>query len=139
MSVIVTSEDLGKTVPLTFINPVSSAFPVEYIKVYRTERDGTELYEIAKFAVSSSGAGAVTTWADVNYTLPNTYTAFMGEMSPDILGFKQLAPMMKMDLATLGPVIRWMILLYGVPVMYAPKKWMRFKNIKSTVPGFIGR
>ena len=40
---------------------------------------------------------------------------------------------MKMDLALLGPAYRWMILLYGVPQMYAPKKWMKFINIKSNV------
>ncbi len=70
--------------------------------------------------------------------LANTYTAFMGEMSEEVIAFKQLTPMMKMDLATLGPVIRWMILMYGVPVMYAPKKFMKYTNIKADVPGYIG-
>ena len=55
----------------------------------------------------------------------------MGEFTPEVIAFKQLAPIMKMDLAQLGPVYRWMILIYGVPQLYAPKKWMKYKNIKS--------
>ena len=63
--------------------------------------------------------------------MANTYTAFMGELTPEVIAFKQLAPIMKMDLAILGPSYRWMVLLYGVPQLYAPGKWMKFKNIKA--------
>ena len=80
----------------------------------------------------SINASGVTTVVDKNYTMPNTYTAFMGEFTPEVIAFKQLAPIMKMDLALLGPAYRWMILLYGVPQLYAPKKWMKFINIKAS-------
>lgn len=130
--------DVDKAVKLTIKNPTSTAFPIEYVRVYRTEKDGEQFYEIGRFPVTSPNSGADTVIVDKGEVIANTYTAFMGEMSPDILAFKQLAPMMKMDLATLGPVIRWMVLLYGVPVIYAPKKWMRFTNIKADVPGYIG-
>ncbi|MNI29159.1 hypothetical protein D3C77_520370 [compost metagenome] len=138
VTVTLTGSDLQKGVQLHIKNAVSTAFPIEYIKVYRSEKDGSTLYEVAKFAVASPLSGAETIYVDKCEVMANTYTAFMGEMSPDILGFKQLAPMMKMDLATLGPVVRWMILLYGVPVLYAPRKWMRFTNIKADVPGNVG-
>jgi hypothetical protein len=138
ISVTLTGSDLQKGVQLHIKNPTSTAFPIEYIRLYRSERDGNQLYEVAKFAVSTPLSGAETLYVDKCEVMANTYTAFMGEMSPDILGFKQLAPMMKMDLATLGPVVRWMILMYGVPVLYAPRKWMRFTNIKADVPGTIG-
>jgi hypothetical protein len=138
VSVTLASGDLQKGVILKVTNPASTAFPIDYIKVYRTEKDGSKFYEVDKVAVANPGSGQLTNYVDVCKTMANTYTAFMGEMSPDVLGFKQLAPMMKMDLATLGPVIRWMVLLYGVPVLYAPKKWMKYTNIKADVPGFIG-
>lgn len=70
--------------------------------------------------------------------MPNTYTSFMGEFTPEVIAFKQLAPIMKMNLATLGPCIRWMILIYGVPQLYAPKKWVKIKNIKATAKGAPG-
>jgi hypothetical protein len=50
-------------------------------------------------------------------------------MDNEVLAFKQLAPLMKMDLAVIGPAIRWMILLYGTLVMYAPRKWVRIINV----------
>ena len=136
--VITVATATDKGINLAITNPASTAFPIEYIRLYRTEKNGTQFYEVAKFAVASAGSGAVTNYVDNGAVLANTYTAFMGEMGGDILAFKQLAPMMKMDLATLGPVIRWMVLMYGVPVIYAPKKWMRFTNIKADVPGYIG-
>jgi hypothetical protein len=137
-NIALASTDLAKGVQIDITNPASTSFPVDYIRIYRSEKDGSALYEVAKIPVASTGASAVTTYVDNGETIANTYTCFMGEMSPDVLAFKQLAPLMKMDLATLGPVIRWMILMYGVPVIYAPKKWMRFKNVKADVPGFIG-
>lgn len=137
VTVTLTGTDLQKGVQLSIANPASTAFPAEFIRVYRTEKDGANFFEVAKFAVANINSGGITTYVDKCETLANTYTAFMGEMSSEVLAFKQLAPMMKMDLGTLGPVIRWMILLYGVPVLYAPKKWMRFTNIKADVPGFV--
>jgi hypothetical protein len=150
----ITSALLNDGINIQITNPASTAFPIEYIRVYRTEPNGSasltngapsgaptsvtsDFFEVAKFAVSSQSSGATMTYCDLGTIMANTSQAFMGEMSGDVLGFKQLAPMMKMDLATLGPVIRWMILLYGVPVLYAPKKWMRFINIKADMPGYI--
>lgn len=130
--------DGAGSITVTVKNPASTAFPIEYIRVYRTEANGEAFYEVGRYAVTSDTSGATTVILDKGEVLANTYTAFMGEMSPEIIAFKQLAPLMKMDLATLGPVIRWMILLYGVPIIYAPKKWMRFTNIKADVPGYMG-
>lgn len=135
--VTLTSADFASGVQLTITNPASTSFPIEYIRVYRTEKDGDKFYEVDKFAVDNPGSGATTVHVDNGDIIANTYTAFMGEMAPDIIAFKQLAPIMKMDLATLGPVIRWMILMYGVPVIYAPRKWMRFTNIKADTPGYV--
>lgn len=129
--VAITGADLSKVVSLVITNAATSVYPVDYFQVYRTEANGATAYAIGKVAASSAVAGSVTNYTDANATMPNTYTAFMGEMNENVLAFKQLAPIMKMDLATLSPSYRWMILLYGVPVLYAPKKWMRFKNIKA--------
>lgn len=128
---VLASGDLLKSHNITITNAGSSVYPVDYFNVYRTEANGTAKFLIGKIAASSAAASSTTVFNDKNKVMPNTYTAFMGQMSEDVLTFKQLAPMMKMDLATLGPAYRWMILLYGVPVLYAPKKWMRFRNIKA--------
>lgn len=134
----VTAGDLTKGVKVTITNNASQVVAPEWFDIYRTEKDGTSKYKIASVPAASVAASGTTTWTDLNYTMPNTYTSFMGEFTPDVIAFKQLAPIMKMNLATLGPAIRWMILLYGVPVLYAPKKWMKFKNIKATANGSAG-
>lgn len=130
--VALTSEDLVKGVKVTITNASAMVVAPEWFCVYRTEANGKQKYCIAKIPAASINASGVTTFVDKNATMPNTYTAFMGEFTPEVLAFKQLAPIMKMDLALLGPSYRWMILLYGVPQMYAPKKWMKFVNIKAS-------
>lgn len=134
----VTASDLLKGVKVTITNAAAMVVAPEYFCVYRTEADGTAMYKIAEIPAASVAVSGTTDFIDVNETMPNTYTSFMGEFTPETIAFKQLAPIMKMNLATLGPSIRWMILLYGVPVLYAPKKWMRFKNIKATSRGSAG-
>lgn len=129
--VALTADDLVKGVKVTITNAAAMVVAPEWFCVYRTEANGKQKYCIAKIPAASINASGVTTFVDKNATMPNTYTAFMGEFTPEVLAFKQLAPIMKMDLALLGPAYRWMILLYGVPQMYAPKKWMKFVNIKA--------
>lgn len=130
-TVTITSGDYDKSIDVTIENAGTSVYPVDYYAIYRTEADGTQAFQIARIPASSSAQSSITVFNDRNETMPNTYTAFMGEMSEQVLAFKQLAPLTKMDLATLAPSYRWMLLLYGVPILYAPKKFMRFKNIKA--------
>lgn len=134
---VLASSDLSKTAKVTITNASSMSENVpEFFRVYRTEKDGTIGYCVLEIpadnaAHNATSANAVIYAYDVNDTMPNTYTTFMGEFTPEVLQFKQLAPMMKMNLATMGPSYRWMILMYGVPQLYAPKKWVKIKNIKA--------
>lgn len=130
--VVLDSESLGKGVDITITNATAMTVAPDYFNIYRSEKDGDKLYKVASVPAAAVTAGGTTTFHDINEIIANTQTAFMGEFTPDVIAFKQLAPIMKMKLATLGPCIRWMILLYGTPVLYAPKKWMKFTNIKCT-------
>jgi hypothetical protein len=55
----------------------------------------------------------------------------MVQMDLQNLAFKQLAPMLKIPLATLAASIRWMQLLYGTPIVYSPRKNIIFRNLKD--------
>lgn len=127
-----TDADLTKGINLTIKNSASMVVAPEYFSIYRTEANGTVPYCIAKISAKNITPAGVVGAIDSNSTMPNTYTAFMGEFTPEVITFKQLAPIMKMDLATLGPAYRWMILIYGVPQLFAPKKWCKIKNIKAS-------
>lgn len=102
--------------------------------VYRTKKDQTDTYyPIMKISVKEltdgydgAEAGSV---RDKNRTIPGCEESFLVEASTDVWAFKQLAPLMKMDLAVLSPATRFMLLLYGTPILYAPKKMVTFKNI----------
>jgi len=122
----------GQSVDLNFT--AGDANTVGY-KIYRTEKGGTEKYyciariSAAQLAIGVNGAAAGY-FRDKNYKIAGTEEAFLIDNSIDVWAFKQLAPLMKMDLAVLSPATRFMILLYGTPVLYAPKKMVTFKNIK---------
>ena len=136
-TVALDASSLVKGVKVTVKNSDSMVVAPEWIKVYRTEANGKAMYCIAELPVASVASGGETVFHDVNETMPNTYTAFMGEFTPEVIDFKQLAPIMKMNLATLGPSLRWMILLYGVPQLFAPRKWAKIKNIRSSNDRFV--
>ena len=138
-AVFASSDDGVKHVPLTITNAASIAVAPEFFKIYRTEKDGLTFYHIATVPALSVDANAETVINDKNFRLPNTFSAFMGQLDPTVIAFKQLAPLMKMDLAILAPSYRWMILLYGVPILYARKKWMRFINIKANNLAYAGQ
>lgn len=128
----------GRTLELTVTNAaVIGAFPPEFFRVYRTRpgRSGAVSTNLNDYALvmqvpaSSQVGGGTTVVSDVNLQLPFTSTAYIGEMTPSVLTFRQLMPMMKLDLAVLSPAYRWMILLYGTPIMFAPRKWIRMINV----------
>jgi len=100
-------------------------------KVYRTDKGGavtTFMVQVARTAVAGVYQ-ATTVVADLNGDLPGTFKGLLLDLTDQSLAFKQLSPMIKMPLAIISPAIRWMQLLYGTPVVYAPKKNVVFKNI----------
>jgi len=113
------------------INPATS-----YV-VYRTKKGVTDtaaefypLFTISKQELINGYDGAAQgSLRDKNRWLPDTDQAILFQMNNEVIEFAQLAPLMKMDLALLAPSYRFMILLYGTPFLYAPKKMVRIVNI----------
>ena len=129
----------GNSVVLTVDNAAAiGANPPEFCIIYRADvalgaaapADLTQYSEIARVAVTTQAAGAAAVvFNDTNAIMPFTETAYLGELTPSVLTFRQLAPLMRMDLAVLAPAYRWMIMLYGTPILFAPRKWVRMTNI----------
>lgn len=90
-------------------------------------------YPIFKVSTSdvASGydGGAATFVRDRNRFLPDTEEGFVTEMVDDVLSFKQLAPISKLDLAVLAMSRRFITFLFGTPILYTPKKMVRFINV----------
>lgn len=129
---------------LTITNAATiGAFAPEYFRVYRSVSSAVNTVPaslasyslIAQIPASSQAAGGTTIYNDLNASLPFTSTAYMGEMTPQVLTFRQLAPLMRLDLAVTGPQLNWTVLLFGTPIMYANKKWLKFANVGNlTIP-----
>lgn len=129
-AVTVGAGDLAKYIPLTITNAASVVTPPEWFNIYCTEADGSVVYLVAQVAASSVANDGTTVYNYVGLIMANTSIGFMGQMADNVIQWKQLAPLMKMDLAITGPNISWMILLYGMLQLYAPKQWARIINIK---------
>ena len=108
--------------------------------IYRTKVDKTSatdalnvFYPIFKVSAAELTAGydggAAGIVRDINRYIAGTEQALVPQFDTDVLAWKQLAPIMRMELATLSPSIRFMVLAYGTPVLFAPKKMARIINI----------
>ena len=89
------------------VTPSGTPLP-DWYEVFRSQADGTALRRIAR--VVSVGAGE-TTITDLNASLPFCTTAYMFQQNLECMSFKQLAPMVKIPLATIDSSVRWMQLL----------------------------
>lgn len=129
----------GDAIDLKF-TATAGVYPTTGFAIYRTKKDQTAgtanfypIFEISTAQLTNGfdgGAAGIT--RDRNRFLPDTEQAFMIQNDMEVHAFKQLAPLMKMDLAVLSPSYRFMILLYGTPILYAPKKMIRYVNIGKT-------
>lgn len=104
-------------------------------RIYRSETGSKTgiyypIFEVSVNDVSCGLDGAATgNVRDLNRFIPNCDQAIVLQFDNEVIEFGQLAPLMKMDLAMLSPAYRFMILLYGTPLLYAPKKMIRIINI----------
>lgn len=127
----------GGAAEFQFTAAGSGEAPTGYV-IYRGEEGVADsasakyykVFEIsaAELAAGHNGAAAGKV-RDLNWYLPNVDQAFLIENDPEIWTFRQLAPLMKMDLAITAPAYRFMVLHYGTPVLFAPRKMTRIINI----------
>jgi hypothetical protein len=107
-------------------------------RIYRTKvttagsAAGLSFFPIQSVSVSDISAGANGATAgkfrELGYFMPDTEQAFLTDMSEEIMSFKQLAPMSKLDLAVIAMARRFIVFLFGTPQLYAPKKMLRYIN-----------
>lgn len=126
----------GDSVKLIFTVGAGAYATTGYV-IYRSKVDDTaasaQLYPLFEVSVAELAAGydggAALSVFDNNRWLPGTEEAMLLQSDTQVYEFKQLAPLMKMPLAQLSPAQRFMVLLYGTPILYQPKKMVRFINI----------
>lgn len=126
----------GESVALTVTDGGGGNGATAY-KIYRSPVGAADAASNRKYMTTvkrGGGGGAATTAVtDRNWLLPGTSFAWMAPESGDqTYTFRQLAPMMRMPLATVAPSTRWMQLLYGTPIVYAPQFNVLFINAQDS-------
>lgn len=96
--------------------------------VYRAPKGSSAGHEFIGM-VAPSAVGAAASLVDLNHKLPGLSQAYLLTNEAEVLRMKQLAPLMKMDLAVVATAYRWMQLFYGTPVVYTPRKCALACNI----------
>jgi hypothetical protein len=128
----------GQRVDLSIVDGTSANPTVGY-QIYRSKKTAASSAALVEFypifrvgkAQQLSGyhgasAGKI---ADKGFFMPDTEQAFLTEMSEEVMSFKQLAPISKLDLAVTDMSRKFITFLFGTPQVYAPKKLVRFINI----------
>jgi hypothetical protein len=129
---------VGDAIDLTFTATAGSQVATGY-KIYRT-KPGVPytgvFYPIidistAQLAAGYDGAAALSV-RDRGRILPDTDSAFITEMVDDVLSFKQLAPISKLDLAVISMSRRFITFMFATPQLYTPKKIVKYVNCART-------
>lgn len=107
--------------------------------LYRSELDPTgaitanNLYPVMSISVAELAAGfdggAAGILRDRNRFIANTFTGMLIENDVETWSYKQLLPIMKMEIARMGTADNFMVLQYGTPQLYAPRKMVFYRNI----------
>jgi hypothetical protein len=101
----------------------------KYYAIYRAPVGTTTGHKFVGFVKDSNGNGGGVAAREAGKLYPGLAKAFLLQMMPQEIQWMQLAPLMKMNLAVLAPAIRFMVLIYGMPLVYAPKHHIVMYNI----------
>lgn len=105
----------------------ASAGAIAYA-VYRSVKGSDSNHEFIGYVAPATVGGAAT-MTDLNHKLAGHSQAYLMTNDAEVMMFKQLAPLVKLDLAIIATAYRWAQLLYGTPIVAAPRKCLLFSNI----------
>lgn len=97
----------------------------KYFRVYRTEAGGAAGTE--RFIGNYANRG--NTLVDAGAKNPGLGEAFLLDMSADVMRFKQLAPLSKINFAIVTTALEFAIVLYGALFVYAPRFNVFYENV----------
>jgi len=115
----------------------ATAVTVSWYEVYRGKKNAAAATARLILRVPNAGGAGEQLINDYNNWLPGCTTAYLLQQNAEALSFKQLAPMVKIPLATVDSSIRWMQLIYGVPVVYAYGRHVLYTNV-GRAEGSVG-
>jgi hypothetical protein len=109
----------------------------DWYEVFRSKKDGAAGSERRILRVPNAAGAGEQTIDDYNVNLPYTTSGFIFQQNAEAMTFRQLAPMVRIPLATIATSVRWAQVIYGVPVLHTPGKAVLIRNIGRAV-GSVG-
>lgn len=103
----------------------------DFVEVYRKGEETGEFFLIARKGFYKAEVDGKIKVVDKNEKIPETSSVFVGEMSPQVLELMELLPATRLDLAQVNATLTFTVLWYGALALYAPKKWVEIKNVKT--------
>jgi hypothetical protein len=110
----------GEEVALTITGAIPST--VKYMKIYRGATAASAQF-IGNYRM---GLSAI---KDIGWKKPGLGEAFLLDMSAEVMKFKQLAPLAKMNLAVVTTALEFLLLMYGALFVYAPRWCAVMRNV----------
>lgn len=125
-TVAVTISATGNQVTFKIQDPTSGNQPTHYA-VYRTNNTGagTPLF-VGYVARSATGS---TIFTDLGNRAPGGAIAFMFDMRPEVMIWRQLSPLLKINLAAISTAKEFLLWLAGALILFAPRKSGIIENI----------
>jgi hypothetical protein len=123
---------------VTFGLTPGGATDVDWYEVFRTKKDGAAGTERQIIRIANGAGAGEQTIEDLNTVLPYTSSAYLFQQNSENMAVKQLAPMVKIPLATIDSSIRWMQLVYLVPQLFTPGKNVLYRNV-GRASGYVGQ
>ena len=120
-AVVINAADKGAQLVITNVTDAKS------YKIYR----GATATAVKYMDEIATQVGATTTYVDDGSEIPGTAKSII--MDEQQLALKQLLPVRKVDLARISDSTRWMQIAYLTLVLYAPKRFVIFKNVGRAV------
>lgn len=132
----------GSRIDLTFTAGAGANAGTGYV-IYRSKvtnaatATGLSFYPVFRISNAELTAGydggAAGKVRDNGRFLPGMEQCFLTQMDEEIMSFKQLAPISKLDLAVISMSRRFIAFNFCTPQLYAPKKVVRFINVSPTL------
>lgn len=127
--IAVVLDKAGQSVTLDIkLNVMTQSAP-ELVAIYRKGHETGHYFLIDRVPASPDEDGIIK-YVDNNETLPETADVFVGENTPQVVALLELLPMVKIPLAQMQAMHTFTVLWYGALALYAPKKWVRIKNVR---------
>jgi hypothetical protein len=125
VSVSATISADGNSVSFKIVDPSSGNAPTHYA-VYRTGSAGTGAKSFIGYVARSA---AKTSFTDLGNKSGGSATAYMLDMRPEIMVWKQLSPLLKINLAAISTAKEFLLWLSGCLLIFAPRKSGIIENI----------